>query len=90
VHLLIYVILMFTIFVLAMILSFAGVISVFSSGIPPTPEAGAAMASGLTIGMVLVEFIVLVPGMAWWFGVAGAVYNFVTDHRSSEAAAATA
>ena len=90
VHLLIYVILMFTIFVLAMILSFAGVVSVFSSGIPPTPEAGAAMASGLTIGMILVEFIVLVPGMVWWFGVAGAVYNFVTDHRSSEAAAVNA
>ena len=89
VHLLIYLILLFSIFVLMMILSFAGVVSIFSAGIPQTPEAGATMASGMMIGTILVEFVVLVPGLAWWFGVVGAVYKFVTEHKPSGMAAAT-
>lgn len=88
VHLLIYAILVFTIFLLLMILSVAGIMSVFSTGIPRTPEAGAAMAGTMMLGTALVEVIVLVPGMAWWFGVVGAVYKFVSEHKPSAIAAA--
>ena len=89
VHLLIYVILVFTIFVLMMVLSFAGLISVFSAGIPETPEASASVATSMVLGTVLVEIVVLVPGIAWWFGVV-AVYKFVIDQRLSGTAIAAA